>query len=88
MFGTLLTMVFLQLFNTRFFAIISAVALAMFAFYGLGLSVVQGLPITPRFRLTTISRLVMPGTAAGFVCSIQAGYVWYCHLVLSYSFQR
>lgn len=55
-FGTLLTMGFLQLFNTRSFAIVSAVSLALFAFYGLGLSVVQGLPLTPRFTLTTISR--------------------------------
>ncbi|CAM9143952.1 unnamed protein product [Pylaiella littoralis] len=58
-FGTLLTMGLLQLFNTRSFAIVSVVALAMFAFYGLGLSVVQGLPLTPNFRLTTISRGVM-----------------------------
>ncbi|CAN0429515.1 unnamed protein product, partial [Ectocarpus sp. 12 AP-2014] len=67
-FGTLLTMFVLQLFNPRFFAIISAVALAMFAFYGLGLSVVQGLPITPRFHLTTISRGVMLRVHRRVVC--------------------
>ncbi len=55
-FGTLLTMALLQLFNTRSFAIVSGVSLAMFALYGLGLSVVQGLPLTPKFKLTTISR--------------------------------
>lgn len=60
-FGTILTMGLLQLFNTRSFAIVSAVSLALFAFYGLGLSVVQGLPLTPRFKLTTISRYIGAG---------------------------
>lgn len=55
-FGTLLTMGFMQLFNTRSFALVSGVAVGVFAFYGLGLSVVQGLPITPSVKLTTVDR--------------------------------
>lgn len=55
-FGTLLTMGFMALFSTRFFAMVSVLAFASFAFYGLGLSVVQGLPITPSIKLTTIAR--------------------------------
>lgn len=58
-FGTLLTMGFLQLFNTRSFALVSAVAVCVFAFYGLGLAVIQGLPVTPRFKLTTLDRYVL-----------------------------
>lgn len=54
--GTLLTMGFMQLFDTRLFAILSGGSLAAFAIYGLGLSVVQGLPVTPNIKLTTISR--------------------------------
>lgn len=58
-FGTLLTMGLMQLFSTRFFTPVSLVAFASFAFYGLGLSVVQGLPITPSIKLTTISRYMI-----------------------------
>lgn len=49
---------FMQLFDTRLFAILSGVSLPAFAIYGLGLSVVQGLPVTPNVKLTTISRYV------------------------------
>lgn len=55
-FGTLLTMGFMQLFNTRSFVLVSGVAVLVFAFYGLGLSVVQGLPLTPSMKLTAIAR--------------------------------
>lgn len=54
--GTLISMGFMCLFNMKKFWIASAAAFGAFAFYGLGLSVVQGLPLTPRILLTTISR--------------------------------
>lgn len=57
-FGTLLTMGLLQLFDTRSFILLSGVAVCVFTFYGLGLSVVQGLPLTPCVKLTTIKRFV------------------------------
>ncbi|CAM9525001.1 unnamed protein product [Discosporangium mesarthrocarpum] len=55
-FGTLLTMGLMQLFNTSFFTLISLAAVGACAFYGMMLSVVQGLPITPKIKLTTIGR--------------------------------
>eukprot|EP00904_Undaria_pinnatifida_P000099 jgi/Undpi1/1008/HiC_scaffold_10.g04472.m1 len=69
-FGTLLTMGVMQLFNTRSFALVAGVAAGAFAFYGLGLSVVQGLPLTPLFWLTTISRCEGKKKREGVVGSV------------------
>lgn len=67
-FGTLLTMGFMILFSTRSFALVSAIAVFLFALYGLGLSIVQGLPLTPNFKLTTIDRRVVE-TGGGGGCT-------------------
>lgn len=55
-FGTLLTMGLMKLLGTRPFWVMSVATFATLAFYGLGLSVVQGLPLTPNIKLTMISR--------------------------------
>ena len=60
----------MQLFNTRSFALVAGVAAGAFAFYGLGLSVVQGLPLTPLFWLTTISRCEGKKKREGVVGSV------------------
>lgn len=56
LFGTALTCGVMQLLDTRYYLIVAAGSLCTFAFYGLGLAVVQGLPITPKAKLTSISR--------------------------------